>query len=307
MSARGVELLAIGLASYDLSFFVDEYPRENSKLETHEMMEQGGGPAANAAYLLSLWGVNCAFAGLIGDDLHGRRIMDEFRQIGTNLSLTELRPNHSTAVSVILVNTKTGSRTIVNNKAAEGALRLNTFSIREIDPAALLFDGHELAASLTAIERFPHAVSILDAGSLRPGTEELAARVRYLVASERFALQVSGLRDLSGDAAQQECLRKLRSLARRDAVIVVTLGPNGVIYEEHGMLQRIPASPVEAIDTTAAGDVFHGAFSYAILRGLSLHAALRLSTIAAGLSVQKRGGRQSIPSLRTVEEEAAKC
>src|ERR1700722_3790236 len=134
MSARGVELLAIGLVSYDLSLFVDEFPRENSKLETYEMIEQGGGPAANAAYLLSLWGMNCGFAGLVGDDIHGQRMLDEFKRIGTDLTLTEIRHDHATAFSVILVNTKNGSRTIVNRKAAGGALRLNPTRLREINP-----------------------------------------------------------------------------------------------------------------------------------------------------------------------------
>jgi len=307
MSTRGVELLAIGLASYDISLFVDEFPRENSKLETHEMIEQGGGPAANAAYLLSLWGVNCAFAGLVGDDIHGHRILDEFKRIGTDLSFSETCHGHATAVSVILVNTRNGSRTIVNRKAALGTLQLNAPQLLDINPRVLLFDGHELGASLAALEAFPHAVSILDAGSLRPGTQELAGKVKYLVAAERFALQVSGLPDLASAAAQRECLRKLRAVAREDAIVVVTVGSRGLIYEEAGTLRQVAACAVQAIDTTGAGDIFHGAFAYGVLRGLSLEETLRLATIAAGLSVQRRGGRQSIPTLAAVEEEAGKC
>ena len=303
MSTRGVELLAIGLASYDISLFVDEFPRENSKLETHEMVEQGGGPAANAAYLLSLWGVNCSFAGLVGDDIHGQRILDEFKLIGTDLSLTETRHGHATAVSVILVNTRNGSRTIVNRKAAFGALELKSSQLEEIYPKVLLFDGHELEASLSALEAFPDAVSILDAGSLRPGTEKLASKVKYLVAAERFALQVSGLADLGSEAAQRECLRRLHERAHADAIIVVTLGSHGLIYEKAGTFDQVSACEVRAIDTTGAGDIFHGAFAYGVLRGLSLETTLRFATIAAGLSVQRRGGRQSTPTLAAVEKE----
>jgi sulfofructose kinase len=171
----------------------------------------------------------------------------------------------------------------------------------------LLFDGHELGASLAALQAFPHAVSILDAGSLRPGTQELADKVKYLVAAERFALQVSGLPDLASESAQRECLRRLRAVAREDAIVVVTVGSRGLIYEEAGTLRQVAACAVQAIDTTGAGDIFHGAFAYGVLRGLSLEETLRLATIAAGLSVQRRGGRQSIPTLAAVEEEAGKC
>ena len=296
------EVLSVGLASYDLSLFVKEFPRENSKLEIKEMMEQGGGPAANAAYLLSSWGVNTAFAGLLGDDIYGERMLDEFNRIGTDVSLTVQRCGYHTPFSVVLVNTCNGSRTIVNRRSAGTALQLNPLPTG-MHPKALLFDGHELEASLSALEAFPSAISILDAGSRRPGTDELAKRVGFLVASERFALQSSGLSDLESTVAQSECLHHLRSTARPDATIVVTRGPSGLIYQEpSGPRKHLAASVVRAIDTTAAGDIFHGAFLYGLLRGLTLEATLKLATCAAGLSVERFGGRLSIPTLASVEE-----
>ena len=71
-----IDVLCVGHAAYDISVFVDQYPLENSKCETEDLLEDGGGPAANAAYLLSKWNVACAFAGLVGDDLYGQRVAD---------------------------------------------------------------------------------------------------------------------------------------------------------------------------------------------------------------------------------------
>ena len=82
-----VEVLCIGHAAYDLSVFVDAFPDENSKCETEELLESGGGPAANAAYLLSLWQTRCAFAGLVGNDRYGMRIRQEFEAAGTEAFL----------------------------------------------------------------------------------------------------------------------------------------------------------------------------------------------------------------------------
>ena len=302
MSRNAVEVLAVGTTCYDLSVFVDGYPRENSKLEIYEMLEGGGGPAANAAYLLSCWGVNCAFAGLLGDDSYGQRIRAEFQAAHADVSLLEVQARHSTPVSIILVNTRNGSRTIVNRKAMRAALDLGAEHLAELRPQVLLFDGHELNASRLALDQCRGAVAILDAGSLRPGTRELSARVDYLVAAERFALQMTGLPDLTTPENWRECLRRLREVARPEAEIVVTLGEKGLIFEAEGSCGRLPAYPVRVVDTTGAGDIFHGAFAYGVLKNLRLEHTLKLASMAGALSVQKRGGRQSIPSLADVRK-----
>ena len=303
MAVRDLEVLAIGTAAYDFSLFVEEYPGENSKAEVYEMLESGGGPASNAAYLLALWGVRCGFAGLLGDDYYGARIRSEFESVGADVSLTAMRQGHPTPVSFILVNTHTGTRTIVNRKAAQGTLEWTPAQLAGLSPRVLLFDGHEGQACQVALEAFPQAASILDAGSLRPGTRDLAGKVNYLVGSERFALQATGLVDLTGQAEWQECLRRLRTLARPGAAIVITLGERGLIFDDAGVCRHLPAYPVRAVDTTGAGDIFHGAFAYAVLRGLTLEAALKLASLTAALSVQERGGRPSIPPLATVRRE----
>ena len=303
MSARNLEVLAIGTAAYDFSLFIEEFPGENSKAEVYDMIEGGGGPAANAAYLVSLWGARCGFAGLLGDDYYGKRIRGEFESVGTDLVLTETRTGHPTPVSFILVNTRNGSRTIVNRKAKQGALELRPAQLTALSPRVLLFDGHELQACRAAHEAFPQAASILDAGSLRPGTRELAAKVDYLVASERFSLQATGLADLASADKWQDCLQRLRAAARPDATIVVTLGERGLIFDAAGVCRHLPAYSVRPVDTTGAGDVFHGAFAFAILRGFPLELTLKLASLAAALSVQERGGRLSIPSLDAVRKE----
>ena len=303
MSMRDLEVLAIGTAAYDFSLFIDEFPREDSKAEVYDMLEGGGGPAANAAYLLSLWGARCAYAGLVGDDYYGERIRAEFESAGTNLELTETRTGHPTPVSFVLVNTRNGSRTIVNRKAPQGALELRPEQLARFAPRVVLTDGHEAAACRAARAAFPHAAWILDAGSLRPGTQELAGQVDYLVASERFALQATGMTDLARAGQWQECLQRLRSVARPNAAIVITLGERGLIYDDAGSCRHLPAYSTRAVDTTGAGDVFHGAFAYAILRGWPWDSTLKVSALAAAMSVRERGARRSIPSLDAVRGE----
>ena len=303
MPAPKLEALTVGTAAYDFSLFMEGYPGENSKAEVYDMIESGGGPASNAAYLLSLWGVHCGFAGLLGDDYYGERIRNEFASVGTDLSLTETRPGHSTPISFILVNTRNGSRTIVSRKSPDEELELRHSHYAGLSPQVLLLDGHEVAASRAACAAFPQAATILDAGSLRPGTQELAGKVNYLVGSERFALQATGLANLAGSGEWQECLQRLRTVARPGASIVVTMGERGLIYDADGACRHLPAYPVHAVDTTGAGDIFHGAFAYAILRGFPLPLTLKLASLTAAMSVRERGGRRSIPTLKAVRKE----
>jgi sugar/nucleoside kinase (ribokinase family) len=293
-----VEVLCIGHACWDLCFVVDAFPVENSKMETELLLESGGGPAANAAWLLARWGVPTALAALVGEDEYGRRTVTELRRGGIDCRVVELRPGHATPVSAIISNRLNGSRTICNRKLPSAVLVLNRSEITALQPRLLLFDGHELDASLEAMKVFPKAITVLDAGSLREGTETLSRQVDYLVCSERFASQVTGKRDVISD--WRGCLKQLRAINGK--VAAVTLGAQGVAFDDGEEQGHLPALPVKAVDTTAAGDIFHGAFAYALVKQMKLREALQMAIVAAGLSVGKMGGRLSVPELETVQK-----
>jgi sulfofructose kinase len=297
-----MDVLCVGHAAWDISAMVDSYPAENSKCETRTLVECGGGPAGNAAFLLSSWGVSCALAATLGSDAYADRILDEFARAGTDVSLVRCSTVDPTPVSLILVNERTGSRTIVNRKAAAPAepLSIRGKAAWSEPPRVLLFDGHEPDASLEAMERFPQARTILDAGSARPGAVELARRVDYLVASERFARQLSGVPDLDTDQRKRLAMRTLTEHNGRP--VVITLGERGLLYGRGDEFHHLPAFAVSAVDTTAAGDIFHGAFAYGVLKGTAWLDALRLSAATAALSTTQRGGRTSIPALSRVQE-----
>ncbi len=297
-----MDVLCIGHAAWDISAFTAEYPAENSKCEISTLLECGGGPAANAAYLLSSWGVSCALAATVGSDAYADRVLDELSLAGVDVTLVHRSPLDPTPVSIILVNEQCASRTIVNRKVpvAAAACRITRRPDWAPAPKVLLFDGHELEASLEAMAIFPDARTILDAGSARPGAVELARRVDYLVASERFARQLSGVPDLQGRPRQSAAMRALWEQSGRP--LVITCGQRGLLYGTGNDFQHFPAFQVSAIDTTAAGDIFHGAFAYGVLRELALEQTLRLAAAAAALSTTARGGRTSIPSLARVEQ-----
>jgi sulfofructose kinase len=296
-----MDVLCIGHASWDISMFVDDFPAENSKCEISAMLECGGGPAANAAYLLSRWGASCGIAASIGVDSYGDRIAEEFLELGVNMDWLDRHPKNVTPVSVILVNQRNGSRTIVNRKviSRDFTQRLSAH-VPHPPPRVLLFDGHEPQASLEAMRLFPNAVTILDAGSLRPGTRELAPRVDHLVASERFACQWSGQPSLDSPANQAAAIASLHKSNGRP--VIITRGERDVLFGTADRFEQQPTFRINVVDTTAAGDVFHGAFAYAVLNGQSIRESLRWAAAAGAISVTMRGGRSSTPSIGQVQE-----
>lgn len=295
-----MDILCIGHAAYDLTLPLEEYPRENEKYTIKKSIESGGGPAANAAYLLSKWGVKTGFIGLIGGDIYGQRILNEFRKVGTDLSLLKIEENYATPFSTILVHKKNGSRTIINRKAPYQEKKIESKVFKKFYPKIILMDGHELHASLQALETFPKAISILDAGSLRESTKMLAEKVDYVVASEKFIKQYHKIENFHGIQDYERVIKEQKKDC--PGQIIITLGEKGLIYEEEGNVFKMDAYKVKAIDTTAAGDIFHGAFTYGMLKGFSFVKNLKFSSIAAALSVEKLGGRPSIPDLNKVIE-----
>lgn len=296
-----IDVLCIGHAAYDVILPLDHYPVEDRKYALKQKRECGGGPAANAAFLLAKWGSDSMFMGQLGDDFYGRTVMKELEGTGVDLSLLQINPSCPTPYSVILVNTQSSSRTILNVRQPPQPLNSIARLNAELSPQVLLMDGHEPEASLKALELFPHAVSILDAGSVKEGTLCLASQVDYLIASESFALEYCQIYSLNSENAASSCLQKLQKLQQLGKrQIVITMGGQGLLYWSEGKPKRMSAYPVNALDTTGAGDVFHGAFAYGVLKGFNLLDNLHFSSAAAALSVQSLGGRLSIPELNQV-------
>src|SRR5690242_11173872 len=138
-----ISALCIGHASYDLCMVVPGFPAEDSKTETDLLIESGGGPAANAAWLLAHWGVPTAMAGVVADDDYGRRAIAELREAGVDCRLIQQVAGHATPVSFIISNRTSGSRTIINRKVPGTNLDLPPEKLAGLEPKLLLFDGHE--------------------------------------------------------------------------------------------------------------------------------------------------------------------
>lgn len=279
-----VDVLCVGHACYDLVFSVDKHPQSDEKIFADKLVGCGGGPAANAACAVSRLGLTAAFSGYLGQDLYGEMHLQEFLQhhIDTHLIVRDSFP---TPLSTVLVKPD-GKRALINYKGLTKPLVADTIDFSSIRTKAILFDGHEPYLSLPLVE-FAHQQgipTILDAGSMHEGTSQLWNQVDYLVASEKFACQFAGDVQLA-----------LKCLAEQAPVVVITLGDKGLIWQAGKKTGKLAAFPVKAIDTTGAGDAFHGAFAAAIAKELDWHDVLAYSSAAGSLCCSKMGARPGLP------------
>jgi sulfofructose kinase len=277
------DVLCIGHASYDLVFSVPYHPSQDEKMVADNFLGCGGGPAANAAVTAARLGFKAAFAGYLGNDAWGDSHYTELQNQGIELKLI-VRGNWPTPLSTILVKPD-GKRALINYKGNTQALAADAMDFADISPKTVLFDGHEPHISLALLAQLDAKTpTILDAGSLHPGTQLLMDKVSHLVCSEKFALQYAG--DV------QKALAKLAALAPN---VVITLGEYGLIWQRGNETGQLPAPSVIAIDTTGAGDAFHGAFAVAMAANMDWLEVLRYASVAGALCCTKSGARPGLP------------
>ena len=292
-----MKVLCIGHSSWDITVPVDDYPTENVKYRFNEKYAAGGGPAGNAAYLLGKWGVDTVIATSIGSDDYGTKIKKEFQSVNVNTDYVETSYEKDTSFSFILVNKKNGLRTVFNVTSEHLPLKKLTY---EFTPDIILTDGHDYATSQSAISKYPHAISVIDAG--RPVQEviELCKYIKYIVCSKEFAETVTGLKmDFNNPQTLVNVYTKLQN-KYPNSNIVITLESHGALYQVNNQIKIMPGLKCNVVDTTGAGDAFHGAFVYGLANNFDMEKVITLANIAAGLSVQKMGSRLAIPALSDV-------
>lgn len=293
-----MKILCLGHAAYDVTVPLDEYPIENTKNRIDELFECGGGPASNAAYLLGKWGMDVYFAGVVGVGERGKAIREEFEKVKVKVDYLETNPLYRTTFSFIIANKSKGSRTVLAYRSKD--MKMSELNLNFV-PDIILIDGQEYEISKQVLKQYPQAISIIDAGRATPEIVELAKMVNYLVCSKEFAEEVSGI---TIDYNNKQTIIDLYNNLKQNFnnTIVVTLEKKGCLYEYDGQIKIMPSIEVTAIDSTGAGDIFHGAFTYGIAKKLPFEKTLKISNIAGALSVTRIGGRNSVFSLEEMKE-----
>jgi sulfofructose kinase len=291
-----VDVAGLGLNATDTIIRLPRFPTLDDKIELLSCAVLPGGQVASALVACQRWGLRTRYIGKIGDDDAGRMQQETLAREGVEAHLLTV-PGRSSQFAFILVDEASGERTILWKRDPQIALRPE-----EIDPEwitqarALHLDGHDTAAAAraAALARETRIPVTADLDNHYPGVEALLANVDYLLASRDFPARLTGESDL------RKSLPALHSqFAFR--LTAATLGRSGALAWNGSVFLYSPGFRVRAVDTTGAGDIFHGAFLYALLQDWPLARALEFSNAAAALNCTALGARGGIATVEVIE------
>jgi len=295
------DCICVGLNTVDVIARVPGWLREDEKIRAERIVVDGGGPAGTCACVLGRSGLKTGLLSFIGDDPLAGFVLKQFSEYRVSPRFLIRVPGAANPVSMILVNAKNASRTIVWNPQGITDRKVSFAKLSRMgifDTRSLHFDGHlmALSISLARAARKKKIFTSYDCGTLRKGWETLASLSDVFIASHKFARQL-GL-------AVPRAVRWLRDKFGFQAA--VTDGEKGFHYfDEASREVRFAAQRrYRAMDTTGCGDVFHGAFLAAYLRGSSFADSLVFAQRVAGEKAVHMGGRAGIPARAIVTQAA---
>ena len=287
------DVVGVGLNATDTLILLPRFPDYGGKVPFEREVLSPGGQVASAMVTCAKLGLRAKYIGTLGDDQHGVIQLESLRASGVNLDDIEIRLNCANQSAYILVDQASGERTVLWHR--DDCLRIDpdTLTPEKIAGARLLhIDGHDTPAVSRAADiarRHQIPVSV-DVDTIYPGFDRVLPNVDYLIASSEFP---------SRWTHESDPFRALTLLQDEYGMrfAAMTLGAEGSLARVEGRFLYSPGFVVDCVDTTGAGDVFHGAFCYSVIESMPVREALEFSNAMAALNCTALGARGRIASL----------
>jgi sulfofructose kinase len=293
-----VDVVGLGLNATDTVLMVREFPAPGGKERLLSIGRQAGGQVATALVTCHRLGLPTRYIGKVGDDEGGRFQLASLRREGLDLRHVRVVRNTPNQPGYIIVDQKTGERTVLWDRDPRLVVLPSEFSPQAIRSAkVLLIDGCDVEAALCAARwaRQAGVCVVADLDTVYREVETLFPYINYLIASAQFLPAVTG---------RDDPFRVLQYMAREYGVPApgMTLGRYGALVYEQGHFHYSAGFVVETVDTTGAGDVFHGAFIYGLIAGWAMERTLDFANAMAALNCTKLGARGGIATVAEAEK-----
>ncbi len=301
-------ILVIGSVNTDMVVKVPHLPRAGETVLGGKFYKLPGGKGANQAVAAQRAGGQVIFIACVGDDAFGQEAIKGYSEDNIDVKHINKISQVSTGVALITVDNQGGNMIAVasgaNLELTAELVDKKTALIEQCDVLLLQLEI-PLEAVVAAIdiahqnERFV-ILNPAPAQALPPG---LYSKINIITPNETEAEILTGIKVTDIASAKQAAERLLSYGVKR---VIITLGAQGVVYSDHGGFHHEPCFKVDAVDTTAAGDVFNGALAAALAQQKSFHAALNFAQAASALSVTKIGAQNSVPYGEETEDFLSK-
>lgn len=292
------KIVGIGACVMDTLVSVPYYPNEDTKLRAESSKPAGGGPVATGIVAAAKLGCETEYIGVLSDDAGGRFLKDDFKKYGVGTDNITVKSGYRSFTSVIWLSAETSSRTCVFDKGNLPPLELTEKQIQAVKNAELLMvDGNELEAAINAAKiAHENGVKVLyDAGGLYDGVERLLTLTDIMIPSEEFAIGHTGA------SSAEEAAKKLYEMYNPQ-IVVVTQGKKGGLLYQGNDIVSYPIYPAKVVDSNGAGDVFHGAFAAAVVKGFDYEKCCHFSSAVSAIKCTGVGARESVPDFETVKK-----
>ncbi len=285
------KIVGIGANVIDTLITVSAYPNEDTKFRADGVKECGGGPCATGLVAASKLGEAAAYIGALAKDSGGEFLLRDMERFGMSNAFVTFEEGKSSFASYVLLNTTNASRTCVFNKN-----NLPDFVITDERKAAienaeiLMVDGNELENAIEGakIARKAGTKVLYDAGGLYDGVDRLLPLADILIPSEEFSLAKSGK-----ETAEEAAVELFERYSPE--YVVITQGVKGGIIYDGAEMKKYPSFKVAAVDSNGAGDVFHGAFAAALVKGFAPYVCCVFASAVSALKCTKVGARDGVP------------
>jgi sulfofructose kinase len=292
------DVVGVGLNATDTLILLSHFPAYAGKVAFDEEMLSPGGQVASAMVTCANLGLRAKYIGTVGDDERGRIQMKSLSGTGVDISDVEIRENCPNQTAYILIDKSTGERTVLWSRPECLKMTPESITPEKILCAELLhIDGHDTPAVARAAE-IAHAAGMpvtVDVDTIYHGFDKVLPHVSHLVTSSEFPSQWTNERD------PFKALRMIQDEYKMP-VAAMTLGAHGSLARTGGRYYYSPAFVVNCVDTTGAGDVFHGAFCYGVLKKLPIQENLELANAMAALNCTAIGARGGIATMEQAKD-----
>jgi sulfofructose kinase len=289
-------IICVGHAALDRIYRIDAFPAHPTKVRALEHVESGGGMAANAAVAIARLGGKAELWSRTGEDSAGTAICAGLRAERVDVRYVHAFEGARSSTSAIIVDSK-GERLIVGLRDSgmpSGTSWLPLERVREGDAVVADLRWLEGLRSVFRRARREGVPAILDADL---GARDALSGILELTDYAIFS--APALREFAPEGSDDRRLARVLTFGPLHAG--VTLGPEGYRWRERQGEGHVPAFAVDVVDTTGAGDAFHGAFALRLAEGATAHEAARFAAAAAALKCTRLGSRAGLPTRRELE------
>jgi ribokinase len=300
------DIVVIGSSNTDMVVKTTHLPAGGETVLGGDFFMNAGGKGANQAVAAARYGKRVVFVAKTGDDMFGRQVRESLKQDGIVTDYVFVDKEHPSGVALITIDDKAENCIVV----ASGANM--HLSPADIDNAAdeIRSAGIVLMQLETPVETVAYAAKMAAEAGVKvvlnpapapaePLSEELMKNLYLITPNRSEASRITGINIKDMDSAQRAA-RAIYDMGPKN--VIITLGNQGAMVFDGGMMMLVEAQKVEAVDTTAAGDTFNGVLVCAMSDGRSVIDSAREASVAAAISVTRMGAQTAAPTREEIRE-----